>query len=258
MFFLLEAAWLNEVRCPGGRPSVSWWKWKKVHLRWWFQQALHLNNKNLKKHKTNRGKERRQPHRGCRKQQHSGKPASTIWSRDILARQLAGDRDHACQMVQSGFVVSWTKLNRTWKENIIGWIAELLNHPILSTGNYNTQARVGKSEWPTSQGWKRVCYYCVKTIHEQEMKRHRQFGSCSWVKVERHKLVKPVVWDRAWTYGPSTTSCQRKDEVETINTWCWKEIPNFRANVPLAKSLATMRVRTRVEDLYAAIHRLGC
>ena len=22
-FFLLEAAWLNEVRCPGGRPSVS-------------------------------------------------------------------------------------------------------------------------------------------------------------------------------------------------------------------------------------------
>ena len=22
-FFLLEAAWLNKVRCPGGRPSVS-------------------------------------------------------------------------------------------------------------------------------------------------------------------------------------------------------------------------------------------
>ena len=36
------------------------------------------NNTNLKKHGTNRGKERRQPHRGCLKQQHRGKPASTI------------------------------------------------------------------------------------------------------------------------------------------------------------------------------------
>ena len=35
------------------------------------------NNKNLKKHGTNRGKERRQPHRGCLKQQHRGKPART-------------------------------------------------------------------------------------------------------------------------------------------------------------------------------------
>ena len=40
VFFWLEAAWLNEVRCPGGRPSVSWLKWKKDHLRWWrIQQA---------------------------------------------------------------------------------------------------------------------------------------------------------------------------------------------------------------------------
>ena len=76
-----------------------------------------LKQQKLKKHRTNRGKERRQPHRGCLKQQHSGKPASTIWSRDILARQLAGDRDHACQMVQSGFVVAcWRDLNRTWKK----------------------------------------------------------------------------------------------------------------------------------------------
>ena len=49
---------------------------------------------------------------------------------------LAGDRDHACQMVQSGSLANL-------KRNNTSWIAELLNHPILATDHCNTQARVG-------------------------------------------------------------------------------------------------------------------
>ena len=154
-FFLLEAAWLNEVRCPGGRPSVSWSKWKKAHLRWWWiQQALHLNNKNLKKHGTNRGKGRRQPHRGCQKQKRRGKPASTIWSRDILARQLAGDRDHACQMVQSGFVFCdlLTRLEQA-KHNLNCRVVEssLIYYWLLQT-----QASVWSPNWPMGHCCERV------------------------------------------------------------------------------------------------------
>ena len=118
IFFSLEAAWLTKfvVRAVALLSAKRSEKESSTKMILGFNKLCMLsNNKNLKKHGTNRGKERRQPHRGCLKQQRRGKPASTIWSRDIVARQTAGDRDHACQMVQSGFRINWTSQNRLRK-----------------------------------------------------------------------------------------------------------------------------------------------
>ncbi len=60
------------------------------------------SNKTWKKHGTNRGQERRQPHRGCLKNNSIGGNLPVPSDQGTLGKPEAGGRDHACQMVQSG------------------------------------------------------------------------------------------------------------------------------------------------------------